>query len=206
MKLATASIIVIAAAVLITGGSFIPHGDTKLIAQAVGFLVGVIGLGGWFASFIGDEERMSPNNTDTRRTARLRFGLRRLFLFVTLFAVVSAFVGNRWRQETAWRRATAPVTSAGGSVAWVAGTSRWPENAASICLDGSSITDDGLAHLKQFPNAVVLHLDNTRVSDSGLPHLKSLRSLEYIDLRGSDVTSSGVRDLRISLPNTQIDY
>ena len=51
MKALSASIIVLAAAVLITGGSHIQHGDTKLFVQAVGCLVGIMGLGGWFVAF-----------------------------------------------------------------------------------------------------------------------------------------------------------
>ena len=48
MKSISASIIVLSAAVLITGGSAIHHGDIGLLVMAVGCLVGVIGLGGWF--------------------------------------------------------------------------------------------------------------------------------------------------------------
>lgn len=46
----SASIIVLAAAVLLVGGSSIQHSDTKLFIQIVGCVVGVIGLGGWFFS------------------------------------------------------------------------------------------------------------------------------------------------------------
>ena len=46
----SASIIVLAAAILIVGGSYIRHADTKLFVQVVGCVVLVIGLGGWFLS------------------------------------------------------------------------------------------------------------------------------------------------------------
>lgn len=49
MKLLSASIIILSASILITGGSHIQHGDTKLFVQVVGCLVGLIGLGGWLA-------------------------------------------------------------------------------------------------------------------------------------------------------------
>ena len=49
-KAISASIIVLASAILILGGSFIQHSDTKLFVQAVGCIFGVIGLGGWFVS------------------------------------------------------------------------------------------------------------------------------------------------------------
>ena len=57
MKTISASIIVLAAAVLITGGSFVPHDDTRLFVQAIGCLVGVIGLGGWFLAFRDDNKK-----------------------------------------------------------------------------------------------------------------------------------------------------
>ena len=51
MKAISASIIVLAAAILITGGSRLQHSDTKLFVQIVGCIVGLIGLSGWFISF-----------------------------------------------------------------------------------------------------------------------------------------------------------
>jgi hypothetical protein len=46
----SAAIIVLAGAVLLIGGSFIPHADTKLFVQVVGCIVGAIGLVGWISS------------------------------------------------------------------------------------------------------------------------------------------------------------
>jgi hypothetical protein len=49
MKQISASIIVLAAAILIVGGAYIQHDDTKLFVMGVGCGVGLIGLWGWFA-------------------------------------------------------------------------------------------------------------------------------------------------------------
>ena len=46
----SAAIIVLAAAVLLVGGSYVRHSDTKLFLQSVGCIVGLIGLSGWFLS------------------------------------------------------------------------------------------------------------------------------------------------------------
>ena len=46
----SASIIVLAASMLILGGSYIRHDDTRMFVQAVGCVVLMIGLGGWFLS------------------------------------------------------------------------------------------------------------------------------------------------------------
>jgi hypothetical protein len=46
----SAAIIVLAGAILILGGSFIRHDDTKLFVQVVGCIFGAVGLIGWFLS------------------------------------------------------------------------------------------------------------------------------------------------------------
>ncbi len=51
MKSISASIIVLAGAVLIAGGSNIQHSDTRLFIQVVGFMIALIGLGAWFIAF-----------------------------------------------------------------------------------------------------------------------------------------------------------
>ena len=46
----SASIIVLAGAILILGGSYIRHDDTKLFVQVVGCIFSAVGLVGWFIS------------------------------------------------------------------------------------------------------------------------------------------------------------
>jgi len=48
MKSISASIIVLAGAVLILGGSHIQHGDTQTFVMAAGCVVGALALWGWF--------------------------------------------------------------------------------------------------------------------------------------------------------------
>jgi len=50
MKALSASIVILAAAVLITGGSQISHNDTKMFVQIVGCVLGLAGLKVWFGS------------------------------------------------------------------------------------------------------------------------------------------------------------
>ena len=50
MKVISASIIVLAAAILLVGGSHLHHPETKVFLQLVGGVIGLIGLGGWFVS------------------------------------------------------------------------------------------------------------------------------------------------------------
>lgn len=51
MRAISASIVILASAILITGGSLIQHSDTRLFVQIVGCVIGLIGLGAWFVSF-----------------------------------------------------------------------------------------------------------------------------------------------------------
>ncbi|MEY2408127.1 MAG: hypothetical protein QOF48_797 [Verrucomicrobiota bacterium] len=48
MKSISASIIVLAGAILIVGGSHIQHDGTQLFVDTVGCGVGLVGLAGWF--------------------------------------------------------------------------------------------------------------------------------------------------------------
>ena len=46
----SAAIIVLAGAILLLGGSFIAHSDTKLLVQTLGVISGALGLVGWLFS------------------------------------------------------------------------------------------------------------------------------------------------------------
>lgn len=51
MKAISASIIVLAAAVVLTGGSHVRHTQTQAFLQITGCIVGLAGLYGWYVSF-----------------------------------------------------------------------------------------------------------------------------------------------------------
>jgi len=51
MKAISASIVILAASILLTGGSFIQHTDTQMFVQIVGCVVGLIGLIGFYLGF-----------------------------------------------------------------------------------------------------------------------------------------------------------
>lgn len=55
MKAISASIIVLAGAVLLAVGANIQHGDTNLVVSAIGCLVGLIGLAGWAVTLRGND-------------------------------------------------------------------------------------------------------------------------------------------------------
>jgi hypothetical protein len=62
-------------------------------------------------------------------------------------------------------------------------------------LQGSAITDAGLATVAKCRNLTRLHLNRTAVSDAGLAALKSLVGLEYLNLVGTGIGDAGLAHL-----------
>ena len=58
--------------------------------------------------------------------------------------------------------------------------------------------------LKDMQKLSFLHIGSTTVSDNGLVHLKPLTALKDLKVTRTAVTGSGVADLQPSLPNTKI--
>ena len=73
-------------------------------------------------------------------------------------------------------------------------------------MDGTKVTDAGLADLRGLSNLQSLDLKETRVTDAGLVHLKGLSNLQSLDLNGTKVTYAGVERLRRALPKCSIAW
>lgn len=78
-------------------------------------------------------------------------------------------------------------------------------NIVWLDLQGSALTDAGLATVAKCRNLMRLHLNRTAVSDSGLAALKSLSALEYLNLVGTGVSDAGLAHLA-GLKNLQRLY
>ncbi len=79
------------------------------------------------------------------------------------------------------------------------------EQIAWLNLGKTSITDDGMRHLKSLKNLSKLHLEKTAVTDDGLAHLSELERLEYLNLYGTAVSDNGLEHLK-SLKNLRALY
>jgi internalin A len=66
----------------------------------------------------------------------------------------------------------------------------------TLNLEGSSISDAGLARLHGLTELSKLDLIRTRVTDAGLLHLKTMTSLTYLDLRNTEITDAGLAHLK----------
>jgi hypothetical protein len=75
-----------------------------------------------------------------------------------------------------------------------------------IGVNGTSVSDAGLAAISDLPNLKSLDLEKTLVTDEGLRHLEKMPSLAVVNLAGSNVTSEGVWRLRLARPDCQINW
>jgi len=64
---------------------------------------------------------------------------------------------------------------------------------------------EDLAPLQEMP-LIRLRCANTPVNDTGLAPLKSCKSLRSLDLKGTEVTAAGIEELKMNLPNCQIEW
>ena len=67
-------------------------------------------------------------------------------------------------------------------------------------LDGTAISDAGLAHLTGLTGLRSLRINNTVLSDAGLAHLKGLTELVGLHIAHTRVTDDGVLELERALP------
>jgi hypothetical protein len=59
-------------------------------------------------------------------------------------------------------------------------------------LNGTRITNDGLAQLRGLERLAVLRFAGTKISDAGLRHLVALPALTALDLSDTEITDEGL--------------
>ncbi len=75
-----------------------------------------------------------------------------------------------------------------------------------LCLDESSVRDEGLSHLTGLTALDHLDLSGTKITDAGLSHLKAMTNLSRINLVRSKVSDTGMAELKRSLPRCDIAH
>ena len=157
----------------------------------------------------------------------MQLSLRTVLVLVTLLCVaLGLWIVPAERQ----RRAVAAIQALGGGVLygkynrWTNGgfpvgfLRRWlPQDyfdevtGVSLNWTKSTVTDDGLVHLRGLTGVRRLDLIGTQVTDAGLAHLQGLTALQSLDLGGTQVTDAGLTHLQglrglqtLSLNNTQV--
>lgn len=79
------------------------------------------------------------------------------------------------------------------------------ENITWLTLSASTLQNDGLSIIANFPNLTKLKINGTRITDEGIKHLVSLDNLEYLNLYGTEVTDESV-DYLLQLPELKKLY
>ena len=73
-----------------------------------------------------------------------------------------------------------------------------------LVLNGTRVTDTGLAYLGSMMSLQKLYLLGTKVTDTGLKELKELKGLRELNLGDTKVTDAGVKELQAALPGVEI--
>jgi Leucine-rich repeat (LRR) protein len=71
-------------------------------------------------------------------------------------------------------------------------------------LNGSKVTDAGLAPLEGLDNIGHINLEGTAVTDAGIAHLRNMTHLQMLIVTNSKVTDVGVASLKKSLPHLHV--
>ncbi|MDN5213410.1 c-type cytochrome domain-containing protein [Fulvivirgaceae bacterium BMA12] len=79
------------------------------------------------------------------------------------------------------------------------------ENITWLTLSASTLQNDGLSIIANFPNLTKLKINGTRITDEGIKHLVTLDNLEYLNLYGTEITDESV-DYLLQLPELKKLY
>lgn len=77
-----------------------------------------------------------------------------------------------------------------------------------VGLEGTNVSDSGLAHLLKLKFLNNVDLTDTAITDKGLETLSQISTLQYIHIEGTGASIAGVRKLQAALPKCEIvsDY
>jgi len=180
-----------------------------------------------YSDGMADTATPAPDPTTDKPPRRRRW----IPLSLRMFAAILVLLGGgsalltwvTYRQEQQVyhreRQALHEIKSWGGHVGTERGGSQWLRFLASqkrlidgnvlerisfILVDGKSLTDAGLIHLRGMQKLQFLYLSRTAVTDAGLKHLYELTGLKELRLADTQVTDAGVAELQRALPNVTI--
>jgi hypothetical protein len=75
-----------------------------------------------------------------------------------------------------------------------------------LSLDGTLLTDAGLAHVARMPEVGILSLTDTQITDGALELIASIHGLNCVIVTGTAVTESGIDKLKTKRPNLYIQH
>lgn len=169
----------------------------------------------------------APTTTPKPKRRWLQFSLRTMLVLVLVVSVPLGWFAREVQRVRVQRKAATAIQELGGSVRYSPVSSAGVRAAVvslgklfgadmsrvvtGVVLNGTQISDAGLAHLQGLPQLRTLFLDNTQVSDAGLAHLRGLPQLKGLRLASTKISDTGLVHLRgltqlggLDLANTQI--
>lgn len=169
------------------------------------------------------------------RKHRLRFSLLSLLFIITACCLVFSIVGPHFRACARVSSLGGDIGGGAIVLSGTRASNRDLQVISAlsrtevIWLNGTNVDDSGLKYLEHMPHLRVVMLDNTATTGVGLRCLKSLpiewldirdtlvgddalgtlcelRELKKLNLRGSKVSEHAARQIKLCLPNCELDY
>ena len=141
-----------------------------------------------------------------------RFGLRSLFVVMTLFGLLLATLTPPFVEARKQRRLITELGKLGASISTHGSVMREPSVGRAILgnlgneydrdflyridFSSSSITDQDLSQLQQLPYLFHLDLSNSEVTDNGLDSIAACSNLYELNLSNTQVTDAGILKLK----------
>jgi Leucine Rich repeat len=74
----------------------------------------------------------------------------------------------------------------------------------TLAINGTDVTDRGIARIAAIRSLEVVSLENTVVTDACISDLVQLQNLRELNVRGTKLSDNGVEQLKRQLPNAKI--
>jgi len=150
--------------------------------------------------------------TRTNGTLRFRYGMKSLFVAMTVMCALLALVAQPIVDARRQRQLLNHVAVLGGRVSFLATMPReasFPRGLLALAnasyardrlygldFSGTKLGDDDLQTIATIRHVAELNLGHTLVTDAGLRQLSDMEYLRRLDLGGTQVTDQGVAHLR----------
>lgn len=157
------------------------------------------------------------NETPKHRRRWFQFSLRTLLVFMLLASIPLSWVAVKLQRARRQRAAVEAIEELGGAVGYDPLAPDWQSELlgrdffghvavivfrdfkvtdAGVVVEGITVTDAGLEHLKELTQLTHLSLRHAEITDAGLEHLKGLSQLEDLDIQHTRVTDAGLKHLQ----------
>ena len=75
-----------------------------------------------------------------------------------------------------------------------------------LILDGTPLSDAGVAHVARMPDIGMLYANDTQLTDASIETIAGINSLSFVFLTGTNVTMVGVERLQTLRPDLHVEH